>query len=676
MDTRRRIVLTFAIVTVLILFQISLVYAQSTVATATNSSATQYPFQTKSFYANTRFWAYYSDGTNMVWKSTTDPTDWSGSATIIGAQKYGYTFSVVFDGTYVHYARAERNYVLYYRRGIPESNGTITYSAAEQTVYSGLYNDHYDFPQIAIDDSGYAWIGAKFRTGNYYYPYALLNANNDGTWSTSSSTKLHTDSVVSWIVKPVSLTDQKMYVIYAYATTSGGYAYGKLWTGSFGSQETCNSNGIQVNYGISATNEGDNVHFAYLRYDTYQIRYRLRTYGGSPAWGTDTLVQNSVTTSTCPSLSIETATNNVYCFWMDLPTADHIYYAIRYSSNSSWSSAVDWIDESSDTILSGNNLNCFYKSYGGYIGVLYSTKTSSPYNLKFAYLSFAIPKEWNLVEIWKGNLLGCIWYPTETWKINLYNFSWFLTETWKLNLHNYAWFPTESWFTELSSRIWSSAETWLTSLHNYAWFLTESWKTNIHTLKWFTTEMWNVLIRNPMWYVAEWWNMNIHTLGWFCTEVWNVLVRNPTWLTIESWFSSVRNFTWFEIEKWLVSIGTEMWNITETWFASIRKCTWFATEIWQSFLHTIGWYMVQIWQITLTLETSIAFFLGALSFIFALAGFVMAKKKLGFLALLGFVFGLGALGLAESDVLAKGLGIIGLALSLFVLGVKAKEEKT
>ena len=155
----------------------------SLVGTSTSTSATWYPFQRKSFYANGRFWVFYSDGTNMVYRTSTDGSTWS-SATTVRACTYGYKFSIWFDGTYLHYAYGSSS-AIYYRRGTPNSDGTITWSAAEQTV-STTYNSA-RYPMISVDSNGYVFVGYSDYDGTNRYPYVIKSGNNDGTWGTTPS---------------------------------------------------------------------------------------------------------------------------------------------------------------------------------------------------------------------------------------------------------------------------------------------------------------------------------------------------------------------------------------------------------------------------------------------------------------------------------------------------------
>lgn len=354
----------------------------STVATSTTGYTVSYANSRKGFGANTRSWAYYSDGTNLVYKSTTDPTDWSAGATTIRACTTGYHFAIWFDGAYVHYVAFYSN-DLFYGRGTPNSNGTTTWSAAEQLVYDGTATENYDSPTITVDSSGYAWIGVTcLHLSGYWYPYALKNANNDGTWSTDFSTQLSTTSRSTWKVSVVSLTSQKVYVIYAYDNSA---SRGILYDGGWGSEESdLTDYNVNAAYQHCAIANGDDVHFVYNRRTTYQIRYNMRTYG--VGWGAnDVLVQDSMSNYISPALSINTATGDLCCFWTTLPTAKHVFY--KNCTGGTWDvNPTDWIDESTDGIDYAFRLSSWYRDYDGKIGLLYVTKTSSPYHIKFAYL--------------------------------------------------------------------------------------------------------------------------------------------------------------------------------------------------------------------------------------------------------------------------------------------------
>jgi len=361
----------------------TLIIDPSTVGTSVASFATSRVFQRKSFYAAALFWVFYSDGTNMVYSTSTNGSSWIvGGSSPIRACVYGVEFSICFDGTYVHYCYTSwsSGSDVYYRRGIPNSNGTITWSANEQVATP---NAGYNFePSISVDSSEYPWIGYKSTN---LYPYVTKSSKNDGTWSPASGFpyQLSTTSAASWLVDIVSLTSGKVYVIYSHGST---YNYGKLWTGSWGSQETTMSH-VEFNYAWSASAIGDDVHIVFT-YNDYII-YNKRTYG--VGWGTEEQVYDTGWYTRLPVLSA--AGSNLYVFWSN-DTSNHIYY--KKCVSGTWdSSPTDWIDESVEVLTDDRYLTCFYNGglHNGdyYVGLVYMTLTASPYNIKFAYLTYTPP---------------------------------------------------------------------------------------------------------------------------------------------------------------------------------------------------------------------------------------------------------------------------------------------
>jgi hypothetical protein len=363
----------------------------SLVGTSTSGLGVSYPFQRKSFYANGRFWVFYSDGTNMVYCTSTDGSTWT-SPTTVRTATFGYMFSIWFDGTYLHYAYGSGG-SLYYRRGTPNSDGTITWSAAEQTV-STTYN-YTTYPMVSVDSNGYVWIGYYDRyydgTNYYYYPYVIKSGNNDGTWGTTPSGfpyQLSTISTTGWGVSVIPLTAGKMLVVYGYG---GSVLRVRAWTGSNWLTEVTTTSSIQGGEYRSEVAQGDDVHLTFLKYSTYDILYVKYTYATN-SLGTETTLVAGATLYSAPDMCIDANTNDLYVFAATKTTgtpsgwtANHIYY-IKYTSGA-WGSWTDWIDESAEVLTVAHTHTSFYMAYASKIGLLYETKTARPYNVKFAYLT-------------------------------------------------------------------------------------------------------------------------------------------------------------------------------------------------------------------------------------------------------------------------------------------------
>ena len=367
----------------------------SSVGTSTDSTANFTPHQRKSFYANGRFWVFWSDGSNMVYATSTDGSSWTNKATV-RACAYGGYFSIWFDGTYLHYAYANNSQISY-RRGTPISDGSITWSADEQTV-STTYNSAVG-PVVSVDSNGYVWIGYKdYDSGNNkHYPYVIKSGNNDGTWGTTPSGfpyKLSATSSSSWRASPIPLTGGKMLAIYAYS-----YAPLKVmrWTGSgWGSERTGTSNAY-YGYYISAVAEGDDVHIVFLKSSGYDILYVKYTYSADSLGG-EVTVQAGATSTSVPVLSRDPSSSTLYVFYATKTTgtppnhtANHIYYKTSTDGGSSWSSPTDWIDETSEVLTNAERLTCYSSKFDSKIGLVHLSKTSSAYNVRFEYLTLVTP---------------------------------------------------------------------------------------------------------------------------------------------------------------------------------------------------------------------------------------------------------------------------------------------
>jgi len=359
-------------------------YVGGDVGPSTSEYATWWPHQRKTFYAAGRYWAFYSNGSYIVYKTSTNGWNWTSPMNV----RYGTSgiiFSVWFDGQYVHYACQVVGYLtawLMYRRGSPQSNGSIIWSA-EQTVASGSYA--YADPFVSVDSNGYPWIAYVWGVdASTYYPCVVKSALNNGLWTTASGFpyQLSTTSTPTWRTAAIPLTSGKMLAIYA---RTGDFVRSRRWSGSSWSTEAATSNTIAAGWGFSAVNQGDNVHLVLLKYGTYDIIYTKYSYN---TWGTVRTVQPTTTSLSAPVLCINRTNNNLYCFWAGSPISNHIYYK-KYSSGTWDTSPTDWIDESAEVLTSNDRLTCFYEAGEGRIGLLYMTRTfnpSIPYDVEYAVL--------------------------------------------------------------------------------------------------------------------------------------------------------------------------------------------------------------------------------------------------------------------------------------------------
>lgn len=402
----------------------------STVGTSTSSGALPLPSEQRYvLYANTRRWVFWCDGTNIVWSSSTNGTSWATKTTVRACT---YDFSVATDGDsnghHVYYlatiAGGAAHSYLMYRRGTLNSDGTITWTAVEQTIltYSGTTCDptvingqiyYITRANIFTTSNGTVWVsfsvehysqnkGTSCSNGADTSPtgvYAWQNKKYDGTWSSAVTNTLTTtftfstgcggsgvNAVFQWGTSTQIAAYNNHVTTYQWYTKTGGTAY-------------------VAGQAVSMTCVGEN---GWLVYETSGDNIVSNEYlESSNTLAGETTIQSSVTSTSYPSLSLDSGTNNLYAFWMGT-TANHIYYS-EYTS--SWSSSTDWITDA--TLTANKDISSFVSSYGAsMIGVIWLQNTGSPFNVRYAEIQFTVIQPITLTVISGGTvgtftLSGC-----------------------------------------------------------------------------------------------------------------------------------------------------------------------------------------------------------------------------------------------------------------------------
>ena len=348
----------------------------TTLSTAVNGSS-----QRKSFYYNGRWWVFYSDGTNMVYRTSLNGSGWTAASAAVRACTSGEQFSIWFNGTHVFYGYgAGANTALYYRCGLPSSDGTISWSAAETAVVAAPGAGRFQtYCGIAVDDSWHALIAYTSDKGTKgtILPQITRNDDTDGTWTTTATypKTLNATHQASYNVVVIPLTGGKYFCMYSWA---GGSVYGTAWTGAAFKAEVSTPSVANTGGYMSCVNQSDDVHIVFA--NSTSINYVKYTYSSNTLSSSETIVQS---TNKAPVLSIDPDTNILYCFWAGSPTANHIYYK-RCISGTWDTDPTDWITETALTLTRNNHISCFYQAYRGKMGLMYMTKDASPYNIKVA----------------------------------------------------------------------------------------------------------------------------------------------------------------------------------------------------------------------------------------------------------------------------------------------------
>jgi hypothetical protein len=355
---------------------IPLVFATESTVTTTTDNAFAVTRQRIGFGAGSRSYVFYCPvGTGIVSvRNSTDGLTWSGATTISSTRGYaGEDLGVWYDGTYFQYVTSGSNGIgLSWREGSLDSNGNITWRAAEQiNMPPVIAEDIINRPATCKDSTGHSWIiGEVYWLNGTYRAFATKNANTDGTWSTESGFPytLKTDTYIS-DVQIVPLTNGYVYCLYK--ALSNITLYGRLYNGTWQAEET-----IQGQLGYSAVAIGNDVHLVYqVSTTTRPVNYTKRTYG--VGWSTPETV--SATYSGPPALC-KSSDTEIRAFWVN---GTNIYFA-NWTSGS-WSSPLNWTSISSYPIKSTSMLNVWYDSYSDKIGLTYLSSVDS-YTIRFHLL--------------------------------------------------------------------------------------------------------------------------------------------------------------------------------------------------------------------------------------------------------------------------------------------------
>jgi hypothetical protein len=382
---------TFVVVFVVVLVVLSVPTATittigpSTIATSTTTDADIMPKQPKSFYQNGLFWEFFSNGTDIVYYTSPNGTTWTSQGTVRAGGSKGNQFGVFADGTYIHYvysiSNGNNNSPLYYRRGTTNSDGTITWTAAEQTAVAADAHHCFEYAAVATDTNGVPYIIYSLR-GDDTGVVVTKATTADGYWSGTASGFPYTLIAGNYEGSPVRLTSGKMGFVYGIGK---GYPLVRTYDGSNWNDAQQLGHIIQESVAYNMVAQRDDIHIVYLTASSLNVEYGKYRYSGN-SYGREIALQSACSsTDSYPVIRLDPATNDLYAFWSGCPTTNHMYYRQYQASTSTWLTTVDWITES-DGLTANNRLQSHGQFLLNQAGVMYMSKSSSPYNMRFAAL--------------------------------------------------------------------------------------------------------------------------------------------------------------------------------------------------------------------------------------------------------------------------------------------------
>jgi hypothetical protein len=325
-----------------------------------------------SFFASGRRWVFYHDGSNFGFRSS-DGISWTPFMAIGDAS----CWNIHFDGRYIHYVRSisASSEPIYYRRGEPNADGTITWSDFEQIPWRAE-GYHARYVDVKADSFGYPYIVLTAHWGSdAYQSYVTKSARNDGVWITASGYPMalgltYTKNIL------LALTEGKMYVLYTLERAIAGRF---ILDNILGGVETIGT--MAGRSLLSALPIGDDVYLVYTD-NLLNIIFKKRTF--HVGWSDPDIIQTVVRDTTKPALSVYGASDLICFFAFD----NHIYY--KKCVDGIWDAhATDYIDESAEGLTDNREITCWPLSYNGGVGLVNLAAHVSPFNVKFYLLPLA-----------------------------------------------------------------------------------------------------------------------------------------------------------------------------------------------------------------------------------------------------------------------------------------------
>ena len=334
--------------------------------------ASSYNTQNKVVYALGLWWVFYSDGTNIVYRTSADGSVWSSATTVTSSadSTKGYDFSIWTSGTTIYYALDAygQSASFFWRYGTLQSAGTISWTISETSVSTS--NTVYSYSSIVTDSGGNVWVA--------------LNTN-DGTnthlevWRYSSSTWSKVDDL-----SPLSSDETPILVP---LTTGVALIYGegsvtapvKVITSATGSSWSApiSPTSDYMLFSSSATSISNSVYFAGLASGSAGV-----TTGTINFWSFA-----SGAGSTSPETQLQATTSGWSVSISDEPSKTLIVFygsGVNVYSTSSVNFGTSWT--SAQTISSTETSVTGINSAEDGIGVLWTSGGSSPFNIRFAAL--------------------------------------------------------------------------------------------------------------------------------------------------------------------------------------------------------------------------------------------------------------------------------------------------
>ena len=364
--------------------------APVTIATSTVATAVSNPQQRAPMYINGRFWMWFSDGTNFKCSQSADGITFAATTGWVDrAATSANRFSVAYDPINSKFSYAftkSSDSKLYWRQGVLNADGSITWDAAEQTIAT-LTGMVPFYPSVDYDGTGIAWVSLSVQTGSYPTVIACrvyLNTVTNGTWTTDANypVDVHTGETAAIRSCILGFTTNGAIVLYTKAVPVV-YAQELDGAGEVGGEETASDSQLNSVNTWSAAKYGDTTILQWQKTSTQNFWEAKRTSG---SWSAGSQIGDAGDTlglNCAPVASVDADTGDTYTFIPILNSAT----SYAYFKNRVFVADVEEPTGFYDCLTLQTSLQC----YGNKLCIGWLQSGSSPRNVRFDSIDVTPP---------------------------------------------------------------------------------------------------------------------------------------------------------------------------------------------------------------------------------------------------------------------------------------------
>ena len=309
-------------------------------------------FQHHSFYAEGRLWVFYmqdSPSYRIVYTSSEDGITWETAVAVIeyectygeGCSKNGSMFDLWYDYTdktidFCVVNTSDEEKPIYYRRGVPDSTGTVTWNGTWQIAVAGEAGNRFWTPVIAVNTSNNPAIAYTVTDGTNFNVNLSVSSTANGSWTSTTDSPIGNCSNSSYMTawgSIIPVTNGNFSLTYAYGTnTSTLWTYAQTYAGLLSGNWTYYDResfvSIENTLGFTNALYYDTVNASTATYDddvfmvytdnASNILFNYRNAStGATVWNNEETVAEG---SYYPALSLRNSSNDMVLSALKIPT--------------------------------------------------------------------------------------------------------------------------------------------------------------------------------------------------------------------------------------------------------------------------------------------------------------------------------------------------------------------